>query len=678
MECNHESGMLRKRKIRNVSLEQRDFNTQPCFLCTVVYPFWKQHTDMSLVSSNLASFGGSLIYDQNSVPIEIEYEDIKPIQRPDGRLDFSELLSNPPALNYEIKKHRRRFFRVELEIKQLGEAYHVLMCGLILRFSSDVKMGVEFKEPDMTKIENVQALKDIMDLFDWYGIDMKPIETNGLNNTSKEEATEVIAAAFRLPDGIPSAPYGQVKYNQPALFRHLRSELMTPGADLVKCGDLNRDYLHPTYAAKYWLNRYLSVTGQGKLPKEVDVSRLAVIHIRLSALSPVGRMMDAKNLEDVVRSIAEANHLANQTDGFSFSHIMVYGDFDYSEIDTYRRIIETALRPEKPTNRTAKRAAKKVAKKDAKKAVKNASNKASNQSTETTTDNRIKLLFISSAWNAPSTPLHGKAKDVASLWQKYRSTSSDHLPIQVKNLAIWTTLCQRYHPKICVIGHRSGFIEGAAFIGIPVFYLMNERNHLYFADAKGGNVAVTPGDLLWRTPANSGQNRLRDLSKVMDTFIPVFALGERESDKDVYRIEDAYEKELTAALFMYMCCDVVYGLKISPLEAMLHMKNPCNPAWTARVDLMGDTCQGQGHEPGKLGCEDAKYLASSENLPETGQEWLRRRYLFATGRAAEVRLVPWSGVLDGKWRGMWGLGARALSGRDFADLLAGARGVKEG
>lgn len=104
---------------------------------------------------------------------------------------------------------------------------------------------------------------------------------------------------------------------------------MSPGANLVDCGDLYSAYLEPTYAAKFWLNRYLTLTGQGKLPNQEDVSRLAVIHIRRWATSLVGREMDDMNWTFIVESIACANKLARQADESPFSHIISYGDFHY-------------------------------------------------------------------------------------------------------------------------------------------------------------------------------------------------------------------------------------------------------------------------------------------------------------------------------------------------------------
>jgi hypothetical protein len=205
---------------------------------------------------------------------------------------------------------------------------------------------------------------------------------------------------------------------------------------------------------------------------------------------------------------------------------------------------------------------------------------------------------------------------------------------------------------MCVIGHRSGFIEGAGLIGIPIFYLNNERTKIYLMDEQGEDKGIKPGpgDLLWRTPKNPDGDRLRELASVMDTFIPIEAL-ERGSETEikptnsVLRVEEAYKEELAAALFMFMCCDIVQRLS-ETLLAALQLRRGEKPGWVARVDMIHHECE--GHEPGPTGCKDAEHLESNLDVSQTGQEWLRRRYLFATSDK-EVPLLPWTGILTGKW-----------------------------
>lgn len=120
--------------------------------------------------------------------------------------------------------------------------------------------------------------------------------------------------------------------------------------------------------------------------------------------------------------------------------------------------------------------------------------------------------FVSRPWENNSEV--AEWKEVEQFWSKYRDLNFDHVPVQVKNLAIWVMLHNRYAPDVCVIGHRSGFIEAAAFIGMPVFYLNNER----------ANITGNPterGGLLWTPVSDPEGDRLRMASDVMDTLIPI-------------------------------------------------------------------------------------------------------------------------------------------------------------
>jgi len=192
---------------------------------------------------------------------------------------------------------------------------------------------------------------------------------------------------------------------------------------------------------------------------------------------------------------------------------------------------------------------------------------------------QVSVGFISRPWQ------NNKAEEtderVAPFWKKFRDLGFDHLPVQVKSLAIWVALCKRYSPDICVIGHRSGFIEAAAFIGIPVFYLNNERERMTDKPDK-------PGELLWTPLAETAAySRLREASDVMNTLIPIESLA-REQEKDEktgdllpLHVDPKYEHELAAALFMFMCC--VPKDNTVPAGAVT---SGGGPAWMKRVEIM--------------------------------------------------------------------------------------------
>ena len=508
VECQHvtqndkQSSMFCKGKIRDFTSKQSALK-QPCDLCNIVYPFWKGYADTSLVSSKPSE---SQIHGQHraSSLYSVHLEEWKTLKKLAFPLTF-------------IAAYNQDILPIKLHSREVGEAYHVLICCFLLQNSTDLKVRVDFEyKQDVKKNEQVnkrnkQGIKEIQDLFDWYRITNPPGSDRAARfPVGKEKVTKVIAAAFRASND--STPMEHVNHCPPAeLFERIREILVADPWSLMTnkpemSDKLNRKYFWPSYAAKYWLNRYFSLTDQPKLPKMIDVSKLAVIHVRRSAKSDVGRVMNNENLKHVADSIARTNKLAQQANEHPFSHIMLYGDFEYSDGLQLKALVEKAFRPEK------------LAKKP-KKSIRSPAQQS--------TKDQVKISFISRPWEIRPTDVEGKneevdkreqpakklkkrarnldqkptnvrprlsfsglpmgyfsknredkAREVDKLWEKFRDFNFDHLPVQIKILAIWTTLCERYHPNMCVIGHRSGFIEGAGLIGIPIFYLNNERRNI--------------------------------------------------------------------------------------------------------------------------------------------------------------------------------------------------------
>lgn len=179
------------------------------------------------------------------------------------------------------------------------------------------------------------------------------------------------------------------------------------------------------------------------------------------------------------------------------------------------------------------------------------------------------VSFISRPWEAKSKdPKSAEpSKECFEFWETFRDFQFDKLPVQVKILGIWTALCERYGDQICVIGHRSGFIEAAGRIGIPILYLNDERQSMG-ADPKQQSRLLFYASAV---PCLEG-DRLRELADVMNTLIPVEALKTRDHPEsiEILRVPNGLKQELKAAIFMYMCCRL-------PSEL---------PAWTARVEMM--------------------------------------------------------------------------------------------
>jgi hypothetical protein len=221
-------------------------------------------------------------------------------------------------------------FVVQLESDQIGEAYHVLICLLLLnhtnlraRTSISVQVTYNSYPNDERKQESIQKLKDLLK---WYQIN--PSSQRQLPSISKGNATRIIAAAFRAADDQTYNKDG-AHPDQAGLYHLIRTSLGLQLANHFKLPESELapeiTYLCPAYAAKYWLNRYFRLTKQfGKskaqkqgghvyncMPKRDDVEMVAVIHVRCTppSGSQVKRVMDPNNLNHVLDSVKEANSL---------------------------------------------------------------------------------------------------------------------------------------------------------------------------------------------------------------------------------------------------------------------------------------------------------------------------------------------------------------------------------
>ena len=222
-------------------------------------------------------------------------------------------------------------------------------------------------------------MNEIEELLKWYAIDfVPPIPKSQKVLAGKDSATEAIHAAFNAcrttyqhTDQTPRID------DQDALFAIIRHRLELDWSIYLHGMEstnvyVDKFYHRPSYAAKYWLNRYFRLTGQPlpqkpipwskrgahvsrkswkrrtplvfanwkKLPCKEHVTRLAVVHVRRTASTDVGRKMDATNLEHVSQSIVYANHAAAARQQENFSHIMLYGDFYTSEAHDLKKLVE--------------------------------------------------------------------------------------------------------------------------------------------------------------------------------------------------------------------------------------------------------------------------------------------------------------------------------------------------
>lgn len=218
-------------------------------------------------------------------------------------------------------------FAVELESGQFGEAYHVLVCQLLLKqarpkIRESLQVQVTYK-PCSNSDEKQRWMKEIKDLLHWYkSSDASQGQRLG-GPVAKSNATSVIASAFRAANAYNKNKAPGNKLDLSLLIRKSLQLQMEKDTNPWNC-TLARDtrYLCPAYDAKYWLNRYFRLTRQfGKveakqeshhiyngMPKQEDVGLVAVIHIRRTPVgSKVRREMDSENLVHVLESIQHAN-----------------------------------------------------------------------------------------------------------------------------------------------------------------------------------------------------------------------------------------------------------------------------------------------------------------------------------------------------------------------------------
>ncbi|KAF2008823.1 hypothetical protein BU24DRAFT_415561 [Aaosphaeria arxii CBS 175.79] len=564
-----------------------------CIICNTILPIWQAYADDCGIKTNVGHY-----------PKDPSADPDEKCSLHAFNLPGHMMKQLPLDLDFLRNVPDDHTFAVDLDKGQIGEAYHILFCCLLLKHSPKINIRVNFAAGD----------DEMRDLFQWYHITVSPAQSANAGSTSKGEATRIIAAAFRASNNPDSQDITKfLSHNQEDLFDQLRSHVNSEIFPyIVKKGkekpmNLAPEHFWPSYAADCWLKEYFRITAQAQLPEATSVERIAVIHVRRNALTPVGRIMDPKCLEYVANSISSVNRMCVALNGIyarRFTHVILYGDFTEAE------------------------GAKMVA--DVKK--------------QQHRNTPVQVQFIGSPWKVPDTAPAGSNTELRDLRARFRDVNFDHLPVQVKVLSIWSTLSQKYGDKLCVIGHRSGFVEGAGLLGIPIFYLNNERKKI-------GTTEELPGAFLWSPMKNPEHDRLRELSDTMNTFIPVEVLLEPEGaaakTQKVLQVDPKYLGELKAALFMYMCCERV-------AKTNSEGSTGATPGWKSRVFMMHDKCKEKhlgidAHEPG-VACRDDQHY-TKESAYQTGQEWLRRRYNFATrfrdgSELPFVRLTPWVGLED--------------------------------
>lgn len=157
----------------------------------------------------------------------------------------------------------RESTRLKVARNQFGEMYHILVFAILNAPESNP--GKDSDSGPRVLINLIDATHEQKELFEFYAgafptktIVYKKWEES---SDSKSKATQGICTYFWKSE------YFDV---QERLFRVIRAFMRTEPF----CGLHGNKYVSTDYSAKYWINRFLLLSGQGKLPKpDGNVSR---------------------------------------------------------------------------------------------------------------------------------------------------------------------------------------------------------------------------------------------------------------------------------------------------------------------------------------------------------------------------------------------------------------------
>jgi hypothetical protein len=224
-----------------------------CFICHVIHPFWRTHVKSS-----------------------------------------NDAVAHQASSTTKISREREPY-EADLALKEdeVGEAYRVLVCRLLLKWNGAHQTR---KFPITIHSTKVEEESEVAAFFNWYQIQFdfqkhdteEQAEKAAAAYTSEEVATDEIVSFFARSDATPTDDTSTWP-DQAAIFSCARA-MLDPilGNPSVGGQELASKYFRPSYTAKYWVNRFLRLTQQDKLPRKTDVRNVAVIHYRHEAKSMIG------------------------------------------------------------------------------------------------------------------------------------------------------------------------------------------------------------------------------------------------------------------------------------------------------------------------------------------------------------------------------------------------------
>lgn len=384
---------------------------------------------------------------------------------------------------------------------QNGEQYHAIVCSFLSNCEPECIKLHTTKETT----EDKPATQEQLDLL-YYYLPSKVIKAG--DTTSKKAATEYIANVFKNLDtpGKQAERYNEIR------------EFLDDGGLQPHAG--GNYYISPSYTAKYWLNRYFELTGQGrKLPKsdpdhpEHRDVKMAVIMLRTKHKAGDPRMMTDNHLTRCLDAIRAANQVADARQGGKpISHVLLYGDKTTLQMQNFINDTHALWRKQKKDG--------------------------------------PRLLYLTSPFNTDGN------EEVNQFWANFRSIGDtlfskvpETVPVEAKVLAIFVALQKRYRNKICAIGFRSGTLDGAGFVGIPIFFL---------DDVSSSGKWSVYKDLryIWDGNSTGAKNdeRMAYAGQMMNTFVRVNIEDKYDPPASGGVVKASHEelRHLGAALYTYM------------------------------------------------------------------------------------------------------------------------------
>lgn len=421
-------------------------------------------------------------------------------------------------------------FVFSVEGGQNGETYHAIICALLTKNNKSVEK-ISIKSPGGPE-DKTMSLRELCS----YYVKNSMTDDNKPGH-SKAEATECIAKAFKYLQDIGNKQQAQV-------FAALRASL----DDVWLVGKVPVEYACPSYAGKYWINRYLTLTNQPsrKLPKALNV-KVAVIMVRRNPKADDSRLMTQANILECLEAICLANQVAVRCGELPFTHVLLLNDVNLDELDVFRRLC--ARRLEVPP---------------------------------------MQLLYISS-------PFQKRGVRIDDFWNSFKeepespfNSEIECLPVEAKVFSFFLALQKRYVDQLCYIGFRSGTLDGPSFIGSPIFSLDDTnlknvsdendkgfdkfRDMAYLYDADSEAVGGT-----------KFKERMDHTAQALNSYVRIEVLQKKKDErveddiKEVIQLDGTARTHLAAALYLYM----------------ITLNGERAPFWTNRIPMMKNVDDGR-------------------------------------------------------------------------------------